>query len=83
MLQSSNQVPPTPVPIASATQAPTVNPVPHIPINDNTWAQPKPLMVQQPHGTQLCYIYNTYIMFYLLYIFFISIFCYKLLAFQN
>lgn len=57
MLQSSNQVPPTPVPITSATQAPIVNPVPHIPINDNAWAQPKPSMVQQPHGMQLFYMF--------------------------
>lgn len=49
MLQSSNQVPPTPVPITSATQVPIVNPGPHLPINDNAWAQPKPSMVQQPH----------------------------------
>jgi len=53
MLQSSNQVPATPIPNASATTAATVNPMPHMPNNDNNvWAQPKssiPPLVQ-PHG---------------------------------
>lgn len=53
MLQSSNQVPATPTPITSAPTTATVNPMPHIPNNDNNvWAQPKssiPPMIQ-PHG---------------------------------
>lgn len=55
MLQSANQVPPTPVPITPAAPSTAMNPMPHIPINDNSlWAQSKPSvppMVQQlPHG---------------------------------
>jgi len=53
MLQSSNQVPATPIPNTSATTTATVNPMPLMPNNDNNvWAQPKssiPLMAQ-PHG---------------------------------
>jgi len=53
MLQSSNQVPATPIPITSATTTATVNPMPHMPNNDNNvWAQPKssnPPIIQ-PHG---------------------------------
>ncbi|XP_026812492.1 cleavage stimulation factor subunit 2 tau variant [Rhopalosiphum maidis] len=52
MLQSSNQVPPTPIPNNSATTTATVNPIPHMTNNDNNvWAQPKasiPPMIQ-PH----------------------------------
>lgn len=58
MLQSANQVPPTPVPITSVAPTTSMNPMPHIPINDNSlWAQPKPsippMVQQQPHGTLL------------------------------
>lgn len=62
MLQSSNQVPPIPIPNSSTTAAPTVNPMPHMPINDNSaWTQSKPSMIQ-PHGTQFYYlkIYEVY-----------------------
>lgn len=52
MLQSSNQVPATPIPNTSATTIAAVNPMPHMPPNnDNVWAQPKssiPPMIQ-PH----------------------------------
>lgn len=56
MLQSSNQVPVTPAPITSAPTTATVNPMPHVPNNDNNvWAQPKssiPPMIQ-PHGMKI------------------------------
>lgn len=53
MLQSSNQVPSTPIPNTSATTIATVNPMPHMPNNDNNvWAQPKPSIppMIQPHS---------------------------------
>ncbi|CAH1709852.1 unnamed protein product [Aphis gossypii] len=53
MLQSSNQVPPTPIPNNSATATTTINPMPHMSNNDNNmWAQPKPSIppqMAQPH----------------------------------
>lgn len=54
MLQSSNQVPPTPIPNNSATATTTINPMPHMSNNDNMWAQPKPSVPQmaQPHGVK-------------------------------
>jgi len=55
MLQSSNQVPPTPVPNTAVTTTATVNPIPHMPNNDNNvWAQPKSSIppVVQPHSME-------------------------------
>lgn len=56
MLQSSNQVPPTPIPNNSATATTTINPMPHMSNNDNNmWAQPKPSIppqMAQPHGVK-------------------------------
>lgn len=53
MLQSSNQVPATPISNTPVTTTVTVNPMPHVPNNDNnTWTQPNtavPPMVG-PHG---------------------------------
>ncbi|KAL5240127.1 hypothetical protein ACI65C_007537 [Semiaphis heraclei] len=52
MLQSSNQVPATPIPNNSATTTATINPMPHMPNNDtNVWAQPKSSIPPtiQPH----------------------------------
>jgi len=56
MLQSSNQVPPTPIPNNSATTTAAVNPMPHMTNNDNNvWVQPKPSIppMIQPHGIKL------------------------------
>lgn len=56
MLQSSNQVPSTPVPTASVSATISGNSIPQMPINENNvWAQPKPSIppMIQPHGKQL------------------------------
>lgn len=50
MLQSSNQVPPIPMPNSSTTATTTVNQMSNMSINDNNaWTQSKPPMIQ-PHG---------------------------------
>lgn len=56
MLQSSNQVPPIPMPNSSTTATTTINQMPHMSINDNNaWTQSKPQMIQ-PHGMHFYYL---------------------------
>lgn len=60
MLHASNQAPPTPVPNPSASTT-TVGSMPHMPINENIWTQPKPsIPIAQPHSLPGMTLNNLY-----------------------